>query len=157
MILLLTLLTSTVVWRVDFFFSLLLFATVMTKQLDAAVWMLDNNKLASFFATGELPVLLLRTRALQHCPVGRLKMNKKGWACQPLQCTVKHSCPASPTFLVVSVFYTPSPLLLILPLLRALLSLFFSSAYSPVTPTIISPSSSWLFPQNTALSPVILF
>lgn len=111
------------------------------------------------FTTGELPVLLLRTRALQHCPVGRLKINKKIWACNPLQCTVKLSCPASPTFFVASVFYSPSPLLLILPLLGTPLSVlsFFFSAYSPVTPSIISPSSSCLFPQNTALSPVILF
>lgn len=119
----------------------------MTKQLDAAVWILDSNELASF-QHGDF---LLHYCEPKPCSIVLEDVSKV---------TRKFEISLVCFQLTLTYLSTvlPHPLLLqISPLLFALLSfLFFISTNYPVSSSIISPSSSCAF-HRTLHCPLLSF
>lgn len=136
----------------------LLLTTVMTKQLDAAVWILDSNELASF----QYGDFLLHYCEPKPCSIvleDVSKLTRKfEFSLVCFQLTLTYLSTAL-SFFVASVFYSSSPV--VAPNLSTpLRSPFFPFFYFYKLSCLFLYHQSLLklcFPQNTALSPAIFF
>lgn len=131
----------------------------MTKQLDAAVWILDSNELASF-QHGDFLLHYCEPKPCSIVLEDVSKVTRKfefSLVCFQLTLTYLSTVQLL-AFLLLQCFILPHPLLLqISPLLFALLSfLFFISTNYPVSSSIISPSSSCAF-HRTLHCPLLSF
>lgn len=138
----------------------LLLTTVMTKQLDAAVWILDSNELASF-QHGDFLLHYCEPKPCSIVLEDVSKLTRKfefSLVCFQLTLTYLSTVQLL-AFLLLQCFILPHPLLLqISPLLFALLSFLFFYSYKLSCLFLYHQSLLKLcFPQNTALSPAIFF